>query len=107
MRLRKFVVFILVFFSVFGFTAVDNAYSDMMDQDGQVRLQIRRVNSEFISLSIFGKTKAINTKELGDDWDQISQKVVSGLEVATNSIRDLIGAEEPERDYSVFHLQIL
>jgi len=106
-RIKKFVVFMLVILAVYGFTAVDNAYSDMMDQDGQVRLQVRRINSEYISLSIFGKSKSVNTKELAEDWNGFSQKVVGGLEVATESIRGALGVEEPEMDYSVFHTQIL
>lgn len=106
-RIKKLIVFILVMLTVFAFTAVDNAYSDMMDQDGQVRLQVRRINSEYISLSIFGKTKTVNTKELAEDWDEFSQKVVGGLETTTDHIRGALGIEEPERDYSVFHTQIL
>ena len=107
MRIKKLVVFILVMLAVFGFTAVDSAYSDMMDQDGQVGLEVRRINSEYISLSMFGKTKTVNTKELAENWDEFSQKVVGGLETATGHIRGALGAEEPERDYSVFHTQIL
>ena len=34
MKLKKAIVFILVLLVSFGFTAVDEAYSDMMDQPG-------------------------------------------------------------------------
>lgn len=107
MRLKKLMVFILVFCAVYGFTAVDEAYSDMMDQDGQVGLDIRRVNSEYVTISMFGRTKAVNTKELSEDWGDFSNKVTDGLDTAVNHIRELMGVREEEPDYNVFHVQIL
>jgi hypothetical protein len=107
MRLKKLLVFLLVFWAVIGLNVVDGAYSDMMDRDGQIGLEIRRVNSDYITLSIFGKTKAVNTKKLGDGWQDVSNEVTDKLDVAVNDIRELLGAKDEEPDYSVFHVQIL
>lgn len=107
MRLRKIIVFVLVFAAVYGLSAVDAAYSDLLDDDGQVGLSVRRVNSDYVTLSLFGKTAAVNTKELGDNWADFSSKVVAGLESFTSGTREFLGIEEEERDYSVFHTELL
>ncbi|MBR0596319.1 hypothetical protein [Sinanaerobacter chloroacetimidivorans] len=107
MRIKKLIVFILVFAAVYGFTAVDQAYSDMMDKEGSVGLSVRRVNPEYITVSMFGKSTAVNTRELSEDWNDFSEAVVDRLETATASIRGALGIEDPERDYSVFQLQML
>lgn len=107
MRFKKMLVFIMVFTAVIGFTAVDEAYSDMMDQEGQVSLHVRRVNDEYVTLSIFGQTAALNTKEMKEDWDGLSDRVTAGLDDAVVHIRHFLGIEEPERDYAVFKTQIL
>jgi len=107
MRLKKIIVFLMVFFAVYSFIAVDESFSDMLDMDGQVGLDVRRVNSDYITLSIFGKTADINTRELSENWGQFSNNVVDELETFTASIRESLGIEEPERDYSVFNLQQL
>ena len=100
-------VFILVFGAVYGLTAVDGAYSDMMDRDGQVGLDIRRVNSDYVTISMFGRTTAVNTEELSEDWRAFSDKVTDGLDRGVNQIRELMGVREEEPDYNVFHVQIL
>ncbi|MEL7655957.1 MAG: hypothetical protein AAGU75_08620 [Bacillota bacterium] len=107
MRLKKFLVFILVFASVYGFTAVDEAYSDMMDRAGMVSLHVRRVNSEYVTFSMFGQTAAINTKELKENWGALSNTVTGNLDIAVAEIQDFLGIQEPERDYSVFNTEIL
>ena len=107
MRLKKLLVFILVFATVYGFTAVDEAYSDMMDQTGKVSLHVRRVNSEYVTLSMFGQTAAINTKELNENWGKINNTVTANLDLAVAEIQDFLGIKEPERDYSVFKTEIL
>lgn len=105
--MKKFVIFILVFAAVYGFTAVDEAYSDMMDQPGKLTLQIRRVNSDYITLSMFGKTAAINTAELSKEWREFSGSVTGKLDTAVSEIQGLLGINEPERDYNVFKTEIL
>ncbi len=107
MRLKKLLVFILVFTAVIGFTAVDEAYSDMMDQEGQISLHVRRVNDEYVTFSIFGQTAALNTKELKEDWDGFSDRVTAGLDKAVVHIRRFLGIVEQERDYTVFKTEIL
>jgi ABC-type Na+ efflux pump permease subunit len=109
LRFKKFIVFILVFAAVYGFTAVDEAYSDMMDREGKVSLHIRRVNSEYVTLSIFGQTAAVNTKELKEDWEDFSDTVTAGLDRAVGHIHTFLGIEdqEKERDYAVFKTEIL
>lgn len=107
MRLKKILVFILVFAAVYGFTAVDEAYSDMMDQTGKVALHVRRVNSDYVSLSIFGQTAAINTSDLKEDWREFSHTVTANLDQAVLGIQNILGMQEPERDYSVFKTEIL
>lgn len=104
---KKLLIFILVFAAVYGITAVDEAYSDMMDREGKIALRVRRVNSEYVTLSMFGKTAAVNTKELKKDWRELNQTVVAGLDGAVDGIQDFLGIEEPVRDYSVFKTEIL
>lgn len=107
MRTKKLIVFLLVFAAVYGFTAVDEAYSDMMDQEGKVSLNLRRVNSEYITISMFGQTAAVNVKELSEDYDRLSDAVTDRLDLAVGHIRTFIGIEEPELDYTVFKTEIL
>jgi hypothetical protein len=107
MRLKKFLVFVLVFAAVYGITAVDEAYSDMMDQDGKIAPHVRRVNSDFVTFSILGQTAEVNTTKLGEDWADFSNTVASRLDVAVVHIQDFLGIQVPERDYSVFKTQIL
>lgn len=107
MRFKKLLISILVFAAVYGFTAVDEAYSDMMDQTGKVSPHVRRVNSEYVTLSMFGQTAAINTKELKENWGEINKTVTANLDLAVSEIQEFLGIEEPEPDYSVFHTEIL
>lgn len=107
MKLKKTMVFILVFLSVFAFTAVDEAYSHMMDQPGKLSLNIRRVNSEYISISIFGQSAAVNIKKLQDDWSEFSNNVTLGLDNTVSEIRDLFGINKYEPDYSTFQTEML
>lgn len=107
MKLKKLLVFAIVFAAVYGFTAVDEAYSDMMDQEGQIALHVRRVNSDYVTFSMFGQTAALNTEELKKDWDDLSNNVTAGLDNAVGHIQQFLGIAEPERDYSVFKTEIL
>jgi len=107
MRLKKLLVFVLVFAAVYGITAVDEAYSDMMDQEGKISLHVRRVNSEYVTFSMFGQTAAVNTKELKNNWSDFSNTVTASLDHTVANIQGFLGIEEPERDYSVFKTEIL
>ncbi len=107
MRLKKILIFVLVFAAVYGFTAVDEAYSDMMDQEGRISLHIRRVNSEYVTFSMFGQTVAVNIKEIKEGWVDFSNTVTAGLEQTTSNVQGFLGIQEPERDYSVFKTEIL
>lgn len=107
MRWKKFIVFVLVFSAVYGITAVDEAYSDMMDRDGMITPHVRRVNSDYVMFSMFGQTAKVNMTELGEDWIIFRNRVTAGLDVAVVRIQDFLGIEEPERDYSVFKTEIL
>ena len=107
MRLKKLAVFILVFTAVYGIIAVDEAYSDMMDQEGKIVPQAVRIDEDFVSFSMFGQTAMIDVTQLENDWYGISVKVASNLDHAVANIRDFLGIKEEERDYSVFHTQIL
>lgn len=109
LRYKKLILFILVFAAVYGFTAVDEAYSDMMDREGKVGLHVRRVNSEYVTLSIFGQTASVNTKELKEEWEDFSNTVTAGLDRAVGRVHTFLGIEdtEEERDYSVFNTEIL
>ena len=107
MKLKKAIVFILVLLAVFGFTAVDEAYSDMMDQPGKLTLNVRRVNSDYVTISIFGQSTAINIKELQNNWSEFSKNVTNGLDSTVGEIRELFGLEKYEPDYSTFKSQML
>ena len=107
MRLKKILIFVLVFAAVYGFTAVDEAYSDMMDQEGKISLHVRRVNTEYVTLSMFGQTVAVNIKELKEGWVEFSNKVAAGLDRTAVNVQGFLGIQEPERDYSVFKTEIL
>jgi hypothetical protein len=106
-RLKKIAVFMLVFTAVYGVVTVDEAYSDMMDREGQIAPQVRRINSDYVTFSMFGQTAEINMTELEKDWDQFSDEVTSELDSAVGHIRNFLGIKESERDYSVFKTQIL
>ncbi len=107
MRLKKTIIFILVFAAVYGFVAVDEAYSDMMDQPGKVALHVRRVNPEYVTFSMFGQTAAVNTRELKEDWREFSDTVTVGLDRAVLGIQGFLGIEQQPPDYSVFKTEIL
>lgn len=107
MRIKKILIFVLVFAAVYGFTAVDEAYSDMMDQEGSIALHVRRVNSEYVTFSMFGQTAAINIKELKESWKGFSEKMVASLDQTVEGIQGFLGIQEPERDYNVFNTEIL
>lgn len=107
MRRKKILVFILVFAAVYGITAVDEAYSDMMDREGKISLHVRRVNSEYVTFSMLGQTTAVNMKELKENLREIRRTVVAGLDEAVYGIQDFLGIEEPVRDYNVFKTEIL
>jgi hypothetical protein len=107
MRLKKLAVFILVFTAVCGIVAVDEAYSDMMDQEGKIVPQAVRVDEDLVSFSMFGQTAVINVTELENDWNGVSIKVADRLDTAVTHIQSFLGIKEEERDYSVFHTQIL
>jgi|GEM_PF-1897854 len=107
LRAKKIIVFILVFAAVYGFTAVDEAYSDMMDREGKIGLHVRRVNSEYVTFSIFGQTAAVNIKEMKENWEEFSNTVRSGLDSAVGRIHTLLGVEIRERDYTVFKTEIM
>lgn len=107
MKFKKIAVFILVLLAVFSFTAVDEAYSNMMDHPGKLSLNIRRVNSDYITISIFGQSAAVNTKKLQDDWSEFSNKVTTGLDNTVGEIKGLIGLEKYEPDYSTFKSEML
>ena len=107
MRIKKIMVFILVFAAVYGITAVDEAYSDMMDREGKIALHVRRVNSEYVTLSMFGQAASVNTKELAENWGKFSDNVTADLDHAVANIQEFLDIKEPERDYSVFQTEIL
>ncbi|MDD3199615.1 MAG: hypothetical protein PHV71_04655 [Eubacteriales bacterium] len=107
MKLKKTAVFILVFLAIYGFTAVDEAYSDMMDQPGKVSLNVRKVNSEYVTVSIFGQSAAVNIKEIKEYWSTFNQMVTKGLDNTVAEIHDLLGISKEEPDYSVFNTEIL
>ncbi|MGI6731065.1 MAG: hypothetical protein ACOX5F_04090 [Anaerovoracaceae bacterium] len=106
MILKKLIVFFMVIFAVIGFVTVDAAYSDMLDLEGKIGLEVKRIDEDYLSMSIFGKVAEINTTEVARSWNEFSETVVAGLNSATTGIRRLAGIEE-ERDYSVFQLQML
>lgn len=107
MRKKKIAVFMLVFFAVYGIVSVDRAYSDMMDRDGLLTPQIRRVNSDYVSLSMFGETVSVNKTELAADWEDITRTVTAKLDTAVLRTREFLGIQEDQIDYSVFKTQIL
>lgn len=107
MRLKKILIFVLVFAAVYGITAVDEAYSDMMDKEGKIALHVRRVNSDYVTFSMFGQTAAVNTTELKQNWSNFSNTVTANLDEAVGTIRVFLGIVEPERDYTVFKTEIL
>ena len=107
LKWKKLAIFVLVFAAVYGFTSVDEAYSDMMDQDGKIAPHVRRVSSDFVAFSMFGQTAKVNTTKLEGDWGDFSSRVTDGLDVAVVHIQDFLGIEEPERDYTVFKTEIL
>lgn len=107
MRLKKILIFVLVFTAVYGITAVDEAYSDMMDKEGKIALHVRRVNSDYVTFSMFGQTAAVNTTELKQNWSNFSNTITANLDEAVGTVRVFLGIVEPERDYTVFKTEIL
>ena len=107
MRLKKILIFVLVFAAVYGITAVDEAYSDMMDKEGKIAPHVRRVNSDYVTFSVFGQTAAVNTTELKQNWSNFSNTITANLDEAVGTVRVFLGIVEPERDYTVFKTEIL
>lgn len=107
MRGKKIAVFFVVYFLITGLITVDRAYSDMLDLQGRIAPEIRRVDEDHVHYAILGQTISINTTELTESWVAFRDGVVDKLEFATTEIRSFIGAKEIERDYSVFQLQML
>lgn len=97
----------MVFVAVCGMVTVDSAYSEMLDQQGKLVPSIRRVNSEYIVVSMFGQSAAINTRELGEDWEELQETVVDNLDGAVTAVRETLGIEEEERNYDAFEAHIL
>lgn len=107
MKWKKFIVFIMVFAAVYGFVTVDSAYSDMLDQEGKIVPSVRRVNSQYVVVSMLGKSAAIDTKQLGEDWREFSNNVVDNLDAAVKNIRETLGIEKEKINYDSFQVHLL
>ncbi|WP_027399352.1 hypothetical protein [Anaerovorax odorimutans] len=107
MRLKKTIVFILVFMSVLSVVTVDSAYSDMLDQEGKLIPNVKRLNTNYLSISMFGKSEEINIKELEENWNKISTIVVSNLDSFVTNVRKTFGIEKEEINYDAFKPQLL
>lgn len=92
---------------------VDAAYSDMMDRDGMLSLELRRVDEENIKISAFGMSGEINAEDAAEEWQAIQARVTDALDSAAGSVRTLLGlsdsTDENSRDLQqvVFPVQTL
>lgn len=68
-RGKKLALFLIVFLFLVGLAAVDGSYADMMHKDGSLTLQVKRVDENCISLSLFGQTREVNLLELEQRWN--------------------------------------
>lgn len=107
MKWKKLIVFIMVFAAVYGFVTVDAAYSDMLDQEGKIVPSIRRVNTQYVVVSMMGKSASIDIKRLGEDWHEFSNNVVDNLDAAVKNIRETLGIEKEKINYDSFQVHLL
>lgn len=97
-RGQKFLLFLLVFAGTVGVLQVDGAYSNMMDREGTLSLELRRVDEENIRISAFGGSKEINGAEVAAEWERIQAGVTDTLDRAALSARRLLGLSDKQSD---------
>ena len=69
-RGKKAMVACVVFLFVVGLAAVDGAYAALMQQDGALTLQVRRLDERSIRVSGFGMTREVDLVELRALWEK-------------------------------------
>lgn len=69
MRKKKLVIFTLALFFMIGLVTVDEAYSDMMGKEGMLSLQTRRLDQNWVTISILGKECKVNMTEMQSKWE--------------------------------------
>ncbi|WP_130863526.1 hypothetical protein [Bacilliculturomica massiliensis] len=110
---QKLLLFLLVFAGTAGVLKVDQAYSDMMDQEGMLGLSVRRVDEENLRVSVFGRTEEINAAEVAESWKDVQENVTAALDSAASGVRELLGisgeesGEEEPLQRVVFPVQTL
>ena len=110
---QKLLLFLLVFAGTAGVLKVDQAYSDMMDQEGMLGLSVRRVDEENLRVSVFGRTEEINAAEVVESWKDVQENVTAALDSAASGVRELLGisgeesGEEEPLQRVVFPVQTL
>lgn len=69
-RGKKALVATVVFLFFMGLAAVDGSYAALMQQDGALTLQVRRLDERNIRVSCFGMTREVDLVELRALWEK-------------------------------------
>ena len=69
-RGKKALIAAIVFLFFVGLAAVDGSYAALMQQDGALTLQIRRLDERNIRVSCFGMTREVDLVELRALWEK-------------------------------------
>ena len=69
-RGKKALVAAVVFLFFIGLVAVDGSYAELMQKDGALTLQVRRLNEQMIRISCFGFTREVDMLELKARWEK-------------------------------------
>lgn len=69
-RGQKALVAMIVFLFFVGLAAVDGSYAELMQQDGALTLQVRRMDDRNIRVSCFGMTRELDLVELRALWEK-------------------------------------
>ena len=69
-RGKKALIAAVVFLFFVGLAAVDGSYAELMQQDGALTLQVRRMDERNIRVSCFGMTREVDLVELRALWEK-------------------------------------
>ena len=69
-RGKKALVAAVVFLFFIGLAAVDGSYAALMQRDGALTLQVRRLDERNIRVSCFGMTREVDLVELRTLWEE-------------------------------------
>lgn len=79
-RGRSFILVMLIVAAICGLVAVDTSYGDMMMKEGQLCLQVRRVDEAHLLVGFLGKEWMVNTEHLKKEAQELQDKAKEELQ---------------------------